>query len=433
VAIFYFFLPSALGFVMLGIYTLVIYGRAIWRWWLPGVLALILALPEIGAKIGLTISRTQATSQLVTKPVLETTNGLYQSYTGYTYVLWVALFLVSAALIIHRQRRFRGISLALLVWTLLGPVMVYFLNPFLGFAQQPRYSFWVMLGIALWIAWGLSYLPRIGMVIASVILIVTMFAPLPIDDYQYIAWAMSERFDWLKENIRWGDVIVVDPNCDCPSLETWDYFLKLYFPDGGLEFVSDPGDHRRVFYVVFQGREDAELARRVRANRVFDSFSGPPGFMFQLYEAPPDVEGIPYANGMRFHGFDIMENGVPFAGRLVKHEGESVRVRLWWSADHPIELDYSVGLHLVRARDGWIAHQVDGPPQVTDGPQATSQWTTGRYYIEERELHVPYPTGNRTFNIYLAVYQWWDNVRIIAPGLDDERLLFLRSVPITAW
>jgi hypothetical protein len=136
---------------------------------------------------------------------------------------------------------------------------------------------------------------------------------------------------------------------------------------------------------------------------------------------------------MRFHGFDIMENGVPFAGMLVKHEGEPVRVRLWWSADQPIELDYSVGLHLVRGRDGWLADQMDGPPQVTDGPRATSQWATGRYYIEERELRLPYPTGNGTFNIYLAVYQWWDNVRITAPGLTDERLMLLRSMPITAW
>ncbi len=433
VAIFYFYLPGALGFVMLGIYTLLIYGRAIWRWWLPGVLALIPALPEIGAKLGLVISRTQATRQLEIAPILEKILELYQSYAGYTFILWIVLFIAATALIVYRQRPIQKRTLALLVWALLGPVMVYYLNPLLGFAQQPRYSFWVMLGIALWIAWGLSYLPRLGIVTASALLMVMLFVPLPIDDYQYIAWPMARRFDWLKENIRWGDVIVVDPNCDCPSLETWDYFLKVYFPAGGLEFVSAPGDHRRVFYVVFQGREDDDLARAVRENRRFNHFSGSPGFMFQLYESPPDIEGIPFENGMRFHGFDIIENGVPLAGTLVKREGEPVRVRLWWSADHPIELDYSVGLHLVRELDGWMAHQVDGPPQIMDGPQATSQWTTGRYYVEERELRLPYPVGNRTFDIYLTVYQWWDNVRINAPGMDDERLLFLRSIPITAW
>jgi hypothetical protein len=70
---------------------------------------------------------------------------------------------------------------------------------------------------------------------------------------------------------------------------------------------------------------------------------------------------------------------------------------------------------------------------VADGPQATSQWTTGRYYIEERELILPYPAANWTFDIDLTVYQWWDNVRIEAPGVGQDGLLRLESVPITAW
>jgi|FLYN01.1.fsa_nt_gi hypothetical protein len=430
-AMFYLYLPSAVGIVVLGIYTLVIYGIEVWRWWLPGVLALIPALPEIIAKIGLAISRTQATSQIETTPFLEKVGGLYESYAGTTFPLWIALFAVATALIAYRPMKRQ--TLALLVWVLLGPVIVYYLNPMLGLAQQPRYSFWVLPGIALWLAWGITYLPRAGVAVASALLLIPLFAPLPVDDYQYISWPVAQRFEWLKDNLRWGDVIVVDPNCDCPSPETWDYFLQVYFPDGGLEFVNDPADHRRIVYVVFEGREDAGLARAVQANRVFHSFSGPPWFMFKLYEAPPDIEGIPFENGLRFHGFDILEDSVPLAGRLVRREGEPVRLRLWWSADRPIELDYSIGLYLVRESDGWMAHQVDGPPQVADGPQATSQWTTRRYYVEERELMLPYPAANWTFNIYLAVYQWWDSARIAAPGVDDEGRLYLTSVPITAW
>jgi len=433
VAMFYLYLPSAVGFVMLGIYTLVIYQRDVWRWWLPGVLALVPALPEISAKFNLAISRTQATRQIEPTPILDKITELYQAYAGYTFLVWIVRFVIAFVLIVYRQRPLHRRTWALLIWVLLGPVLVYYLNPLLGFAQQPRYSFWVMLGIAMWIAWGLAYLPLVARMLAGGVLVITMFVPLPIDDYQYIAWPVGQRLEFLKDNARWGDVIVVDPNCDCPSLETWDYFLHVYFPDGGLDFVTNPANHRRVWYVVFQGREDSELAQAVHENRVFQTFSGPAWFMFQLYEAPPDIEGVPFDNGMRFHGFDILDEGIPLAGQLVRREGEPVRVRLWWSADRPIGLDYSVGLYLVRESDDWIPYQIDGPPQVKDGPQATSQWTIGRYYVEERELVLPYPAANWTFNIELSVYQWWDNMRITAPGVGDDGLLFLQRVPITAW
>jgi len=436
IAMFYLYLPSALGFIMLGVYTLVVFERrALQRWLLPSAVFLIAALPVTAAKFNLAVSRAQVISQETTAPAGEIITNLFQSYAGLpsAFALWVGLFVIACLVIGLRQRPFQRATLGLLVWALMGPALVYFLNPLLGFLRQPRYSFWVMLGIALLVAWGLSYLPRIGRAAASGLLIALAFAPLPIDDYQYIAWPITQRLEYLKSNSRWGDVIVIDPNCDCPTLETWDYFLQVYFPDSGLNFANDPADDRRIWYVVYEGREDPGLLQAVQENRVFRGFSGPPYFMFKLYEAPPDIEGTPFENGMRFHGFDIVEDGIPLAGRLVRREGEPVRVRLWWSADHPIELDYSVGLYLFRESDNWIADQVDGPPQITDGPEATSQWATGRYYIEERELRLPYPAANWTFNVKLAVYQWWDNIRIAAPGVDDSTLLVLQSVPITAW
>ncbi len=432
-AMFYLYLPSALGFAMIGIYTLLIYGRNVWRWWLPGVLALVPALPEVGAKLTLTVSRTQSLQQIEPVPILEKVIALYRAYAGDKFDLWIVFFVGAGALILYRNQRLQKYTIALVLWALIGPLLVYYLNPLLGLAQQPRYSFWVMLGIALWIAWGLAYLPRLGQVFVGAALTVIMFAPLPIDDYQYIAWPVAQRFEFLKDHMRWGDVVVVDPNCDCPSLETWDYFLRVYFPDGGLEFVSDPAHHRRIWYVVFEGRENADLERAVENDRVLQTFSGPPWFMFRLYEAPPDIEGIPFESGMRFHGFDILDEDIPLAGQLVRREGETVRVRLWWSADRPIALDYSVGLYLVRVSDGWTANQVDGPPQVNDAPRETSRWTPGRYYIEERELVLPFPAANWTFDIALAVYQWWDNVRIDAPGVGEDGLLWLARVPITAW
>jgi hypothetical protein len=110
-----------------------------------------------------------------------------------------------------------------------------------------------------------------------------------------------------------------------------------------------------------------------------------------------------------------------------------VRVRLWWSADQAIGLDYSEATYLLNKVGGRRIAQFDGPPQISNGPQATSRWTTGRYYVEEREITLPYPLASNEFDIALTVYQWWDNTRIAAPGVDENDLLYLGTVTVKAW
>ena len=48
-------------------------------------------------------------------------------------------------------------------------------------------------------------------------------------------------------------------------------------------------------------------------------------------------------------------------------------------------------------------------------------------------LPLPYPLARQTLRLYLVVYQWWDNTRIPAPGVDEDTLLFLRPVYVAAW
>jgi len=99
-------------------------------------------------------------------------------------------------------------------------------------------------------------------------------------------------------------------------------------------------------------------------------------------------------------------------------EGETVRLRLWWSVDRPVTLDYSVGLYMMDS-SGQVA-QSDGPPQPVGGPQETSRWLAGRYYLDEREITLPYPAQVGSYAINLALYQWWDGKRIAAPGMNSD-------------
>ncbi len=114
---------------------------------------------------------------------------------------------------------------------------------------------------------------------------------------------------------------------------------------------------------------------------------GPPELLIRLYEGPPDFAGVLYDNGMRFHGAEVIQNGVLSQGPIARREGQTIRLRLWWSVDAaPLAADYSLSTVIVDD-NGVIVAQFDGPPQVAgtpDDPRETSQWQPGRYYVEER-------------------------------------------------
>jgi hypothetical protein len=432
-AMFYTSLTSFGAFVMLGVFTLIVYRRAVWRWWLPGLIAVVLAAPEALAKSQVATTRVQATQTLVLPPLLQALARLFEDYAGFTFPVWVVLFLVVAALIIRRESRQWALIAALLVWVIGMPVVLYILNPVLGFFST-RYAWWIMPGIAMLIAWGLSYLPRAGAAIAGLVLAGMLFFPLPAGS-PYQIWdqlsPLGDNFHWLRDHIQWGDVVLENRRNTCGAFEEWDYYLRAYFPNG-LRFVTSPAGYRRV-WVLNPHEQPDETRLELSAAYVPGRFVGPPGCLFRLYEAPPDVAGIPFENGMRFHGVDVMDGARAASGPLVRREGETVRLRLWWSVDYPPLLDYSVSTYL--GRGNRIYDALDGPPSPyhpEDAPAATSRWQPGLYYIEERELTFPYPAAG-DFDIRMAVYFWVDAMPVPAPGTDDNNHLHLARVRIRSY
>jgi hypothetical protein len=115
----------------------------------------------------------------------------------------------------------------------------------------------------------------------------------------------------------------------------------------------------------------------------------------------------------------------------VWREGETIRVRLWWSADEAVTLDYSVGLYVLGPER--LLGQTDGAPQLLDGPQETSRWASGRYYVDERQITLVNPMPRGDYLLHLAVYQSWDAVRIDAPGLTADKLLPTLHFRIMSW
>ncbi len=407
----------------LALFTLIVYGRKVWRWWLPGGLALLLALPELIQKAGIAISRTNAVATIVLKPLFEALAEMYSLWAGNAASLWIAAMILAAALLLRSRRR--RMAAALMVWTLL-PTGLYASNGVLGFFNV-RYAWWVMAGIALLLGVGLAALPRAARSGAAAAFAVLALLPIPLNHYQIPQPPLGVNFDWLSRHWQPGDVLLIDPACGCGAAEVFDYYTRVYFPQG-LTYVRQPGDHRRIWYITGASGGSEAVAKAVEQGRRASSFVGPPEGLFRLYEAPPDAAGVAYANGMRFHGVELLDQ----SSLPVYHEGDPLRVRLWWTVDSPPTLDYSIGLFIVNGA-GEIIVQQDGPPAVHDAPTATSQWQPGQFYSEEHTFELPYPLPRGSYRLMMAAYWYGDGVRIAAPGVNADGLLPLLDFTVTAW
>lgn len=435
-SMFYISVTSIGAFLMLGIYTLVVYRKQVWRWWLPGLIAGILATPEIIAKAQLAITRTEATRTLVLPPLLEALRTLYGDNAGSEtiFLVWGVLLISSTIAIIY-YRRMDKMALAWLLWAVGAPVLMYVLHPLLGFFSV-RYAWWIMLGMATWVVWGLAYLPRRIILATAVLLTGIMFVPVPLQNYTGLTnlSPLEANFIWLKDHLVAGDVFVTDPAMLCGGSEEWDYFIRTYFP-APLTFTQNPAGYRRIWYVTGNAPPEASKQAAVMDGRIAGRFVGPPQCLFQLYEAPPDDKGILFENGMRFHGMEVMEGDQPWTGPLVRREGESVHLRLWWSVDRIPDLDYSINTYVYSNNAGLVAES-NGPPQVVypaRAPLETSRWQPDRYYIEERDLILPAPVGKSSVGIYLVIYFWQDGRRVPAPGTNQDTALFLQPLKIMAY
>jgi hypothetical protein len=429
-ASFYVSVTASVLVLALGLYSLFSRPRQVWRWLLPGGLALLLALPDLLTKFGVAGDRLGATLSVQLPPLPEALANVWWIFLGNAAPVLV-LLLVAAALGIWRSRgkgRTAGLSLALLIGVL--PLLLYAGNRFIGFFGG-RYGSAMLPLIALALGIGLAAYPQRIRSASLLILSALLLVPIPQSgEYNIfgVNSSLQTNLEWLKGQLVAGDVLMLDPANECGKAEEWDYHLRHHFPTG-LTFVSDPAGYRRIWYVARD-----QVPPEVESGRLPGQFVGPPGCLFRVYEAPPDPTGLLFENGMRFHGIDVMEGDLPWSAPVVRREGESVTVRLWWSADRPIDRDYSVGFYILR-NDKLLA-QTDSLPQLTNppgSPAETSRWQPGQLYSEVRTLALPFPTPRGTYGLHLAIYFWADGERVNAPGLDANRLLFLRPFEVMAY
>ena len=131
-------------------------------------------------------------------------------------------------------------------------------------------------------------------------------------------------------------------------------------------------------------------------------------FLSQLMEAPPNATPEVFGGQIGFYGADIDEA-----------DRDHVRARLWWKADSPVPLDYSIGLQMLDG-DGRLVAQSDGAIyQYAAATVQTSQMEPGQIYIDFRNLTPTDTLPAGEYRLLVVVYQSWDGTRLtVGDGRD---------------
>ncbi len=81
--------------------------------------------------------------------------------------------------------------------------------------------------------------------------------------------------------------------------------------------------------------------------------------------------------------------------------GDVVDVNLYWEAERPLDINYQVFVHLLRA-DGTLVTQSD---KINPGDFPTRQWPLDKYVLDRHQLHLPadLPLGSYTIAVGLWV------------------------------
>lgn len=136
---------------------------------------------------------------------------------------------------------------------------------------------------------------------------------------------------------------------------------------------------------------------------------------------PPLDEPIPFEG----------EDTLLYRGADVTISEEAVDVRIWWVQDEPVSRDYSITL-FVAGSDFVPVAQVDGSIQDFEwGEIPTSQMQTGEIYADQRHLPLPEDLPPGDYEVWLVVYQWWDDTRARLPNGGDYLALATFSLPPT--
>lgn len=85
--------------------------------------------------------------------------------------------------------------------------------------------------------------------------------------------------------------------------------------------------------------------------------------------------------------------------------GETIEVYLWWRAERPVPLDYSVSVVMLDAQGNLVAQDDSSP---LEGRAPTSEWPPGSLRLDVHRLSLPRTLAPGTYELAVRVYWYGD-------------------------
>lgn len=188
-------------------------------------------------------------------------------------------------------------------------------------------------------------------------------------------------------------------------ISLYDYrkrYRELYMPH-----VKAVLDKTSGLWIAYWGSETVnndtldliEAEGFVRTARLAYSHHGSPIFAFR-YDRAAILDNLVAAYGdvITLHKIDMPASARP---------GETIPVRLWWSAQTPPGVDYSVSVFLLDS-SGALQAQNDSYP--ANGAAPTSGWTPSVLIFDGHSLPLPDDLAPGEYTVGVKLYTYWDGV-----------------------
>jgi len=349
---------------------------------------------------------------------------LYAAYSAHNDLTLLVVIIIALGGLVWQRRRIGWATVAWLAgWGIAIPILSYSLQTRVP-VYSTRYLAFTLPPVFILIGWGIARVPpHVLRGVGALALIVLALTPWQPYDHRPAPSNASPPVPafmrFMRDHWRQGDTLLVDPNnhslADAVAVA---YYEKQYLQFGPLPRVSDPAQAgRRLWYMVRQGSETADLQARVQQGRVVRDFWGPWYMATTLYVAPPLTQGIRYGD-LGFLGADVTRGPELQAS-------DTLAVTLWWRAERPLADDLSLALHLYGS-DGALIAQIDGTPKTDGTPAQLSAWRLDQPYLDMRTFTIPYGARSGTYTLALLVYHWADGSRLTPELLADATRYVVR-------
>ena len=420
---------------------------------LSGLITVLFLLPELNNMLNLVIVRSDiGHKRFIMEPLISAESKVFRIWFAHGGSFrrngnWLYLLLVIFGISgFYWKRSISRYALFLAFFSIgLLPLLNIF-NPILGIYDQFTYS-WILLGISASIGYMLANLPVSVRWFATSILLLTFFISQPQNTFSHQAARTSlfQTMKWLTNNWQANDEIMIAQSESCMPLrnnperaepiEYWNELLRIYFPFGIP--LSEHATANRIWVLSSDGLPDSAHLGLSEAKYIVSQRHITKDCHLQLFETAPDPLGIPFDNGLRYHGAQFLLDGKPlppgFKPQL--HEGEDFGVRIWWTVDSPISAPHRSGF-IIRDADGAQLLAEYDVPQLTQPADATHDfrsWQPGQVYFEERKLKLPYPLKRQDIELSLVLIAEADGTIISAPNVDDHGYLPLFRIRVDSW